>query len=58
MFNRCAEHEQQNKVLSTTCMKVRHQAASMDKVSLTVELPKELKETVAILQVDWNNLLF
>jgi len=51
-FQRCSEHEEQNKVLSTTCMKVRHQAASMDKVSLSVELPKELKESTVVAKME------
>lgn len=33
-------------------MKVRHQSASMDKVSLTVELPKELKECTAVVRME------
>ena len=51
-YQRCTEHEQENKILSTTCMKVRHQSASMDKVSLTVELPKELKECTAVVRLE------
>ena len=51
-FQRCSEHEQQNKILTTTCMKVRHQSASMDKVSLTVELPKELRQCTAVVRLE------
>jgi hypothetical protein len=51
-YIKCAEHEQKNQILSPMCMKVRHQAASLDKVSVTVELPKELNENTIALQAE------
>ena len=51
-YTRCAEHEQQNKVLSSTCMKVRHQAASIDRIQLNIELPQELNQQPAALKIE------
>lgn len=41
-FRKCAEHEEKDKVLSPVCMKVRHQAASIDKIVLSIEAPEEM----------------
>ena len=51
-FVKCSEHEQQNKILSATCMKVRHQSASIDKVYLTIELPEQINEQPALLKLE------
>ena len=51
-YLKCSEHEQQDNILSSTCMKVRHQAASTDKTTLIVELPKELDQEPAVLKIE------
>ncbi len=51
-FAKCSEHEQQNTLLSPTCMKVRHQAASIDKVYLTIELPEHVNQQPALLKLE------
>ena len=51
-FNKCNEHEQQNTILSPTCMKVRHQAASIDKIYLNIELPHELNQQPALRKIE------
>ena len=51
-YIKCSEHEQQNTVLSPMCMKARHQAASVDKVNLNIELPQELHQVPAVLRIE------
>ncbi len=51
-FAKCSEHEQQNTLLSPTCMKVRHQAASIDKVYLNIELPEHVNQQSALLKLE------
>ena len=51
-FNKCQEHEQQDNKLTPVCMKVRHQAASIDKVYLNIELPQELSQAPAALRLE------
>jgi hypothetical protein len=51
-FQKCSEHEQQNTILSPTCMKVRHQSASIDKVYLTIELPEQVSQQPSLLKLE------
>ena len=51
-YLRCEAHEQQSMVLSPTCMKVRHQASSFDRIKLKIELPHELKHQPSLVRVE------
>lgn len=41
-FKKCAEFEGKNQKLAPICMKVRHQAGSLDKFEISVNVPKEI----------------
>lgn len=51
-FKQCLEFEEQDKVLAPLCMKARHQAASLDKLKLKIELPHKPKQWPVLLQVE------
>jgi hypothetical protein len=51
-YIKCSEQEQQNIILSPMCMKARHQASSVDKINLNIELPQELHQIPAVLRIE------
>jgi hypothetical protein len=51
-YSECSQHEQNNNILSATCMKVRHQAASIDKIELNIELPEEIRQEPALMKAE------
>jgi len=51
-YVRCAEKERKNNALSAVCMKVRNQAAALDKIWLKVNLPEELRRQPVLLKAE------
>nr|ALO75636.1 vitellogenin 1 [Tigriopus kingsejongensis] len=45
-FQRCHEEFRQGRLLSSVCMEVRHQAASVDKVDFQLRIPKSVQQNV------------
>ncbi len=47
-YAQCIKHHQLNTILSHSCIKTRHQSASVDKIKLKVELENEFGKNPAI----------